>query len=149
MISPQQDANKTKQPHKQQILSGQNKTRPLRIMGTICFGAICAYKRNEIPSPICCGICSQATSDSQLSRLITSGHYTSWNTDCENAVIRCSPDRIRSVQAITSTYAHTCLTISSRAASGGHPNGHSRMGVPRFVMVWSEDSRPADGRNTC
>ena len=60
-------------------------------MGTFRFRAISVYKRKEIPPPICWGGFSklyQVTSQTQLSRPITLGRYTSWITDsaCNNEV---------------------------------------------------------------
>ena len=53
-------------------------------MARVRFGAIGIYKRKEIPPPILEGGFSklyQVTSQTQLSRLITLGHYTSWSAD--------------------------------------------------------------------
>ena len=53
-------------------------------MGTFRFGAISVHKRKEIPPPIFGGgftTLYQVTSQTQLSRPITLGHYTSWSTD--------------------------------------------------------------------
>ena len=53
-------------------------------MATVRFGAIGVYKRKEIPPPIWGGGFSklyQVTSQTQLSRTIALGHYTSWSPD--------------------------------------------------------------------
>ena len=53
-------------------------------MGTFRFGARCVYKRKEIPPQFFGGGFSklyQVTSQTQLSRPITLGHYTSWSAD--------------------------------------------------------------------
>ena len=53
-------------------------------MGTFRFGAIRVYKRKETPPQTFRGAFSnlyQVTSQTQLSRPITLGHYTSWSAD--------------------------------------------------------------------
>ena len=53
-------------------------------MGTFRFKAICVYKRKETPLQFVGGGFSklyQVTFQTQLSRSITLGHYTSWSAD--------------------------------------------------------------------
>ena len=64
--------------------SQQQQQQSLCIMARVRFRAICVYKRKEIPPPIFGGNFSklyQVTSQTQLSRPITLGHYLSWSAD--------------------------------------------------------------------
>ena len=61
-----------------------NKIQSLRVMGTFRFWAICVTKeRRYLPYLLGGGFSKlyQATSQTQLSRPITLGRYTSWSTD--------------------------------------------------------------------
>ena len=65
--------------------TSQQQQQSLCIIATLRFRAIGVYKRKEIPPPIFLGggfsELNQVTSQTQLSRPITLGHYTSWNAD--------------------------------------------------------------------
>ena len=80
-------------------------------MGTFRFGAICVYKRKEIPPPIFGGGFSklyQVTSQTQLSRPITLGHYTSWSADSAG------PNKVWDVTAAAGKllWKHFCVDTS-------------------------------------
>ena len=56
MIFAQQDVDKVIQPQQQQLFLRkriQRQQQSLRITTTLRLGPICAYKRKEIPPPIC------------------------------------------------------------------------------------------------
>ena len=62
----------------------EEQQQSLCIIATLRFRAIGVYKRKEIPPPIwggCFWKLYEVTSQTQLSRPITLGHFTSWSTD--------------------------------------------------------------------
>ena len=70
----------------------QQQQQSLCIIATLRFRAIGVYKRKEIPPQFFGGGFSklyQVTSQTQLSRPITLGHYTSWSADSAGNNIVC------------------------------------------------------------